>query len=145
MSEAASPGAPAPSRRLLVRFSLSLVAFAFVSLMNRALGAAVEEYSATFRVPGGLIAAYVVFGMLAGVAFGVAAVLPRRIPVLHWRRALVLGVLPAVMVALNILVFTSPSSLPGWLRDLDFLFGLQTATVGAVLVGVAISTAVAET
>lgn len=146
MSQTATQAdASPPSRRLAVRFSLSLVAFAFISLMNRALGAAVEEYSNSFRVPGGLITAYVAFGVLAGAAFGLAAMLPRRIPTFHWRRALILAVLPALMVALNIVAFTSPSLLPGWLLDLEFLFGLQTATVGAVLVGVAISAALAET
>jgi hypothetical protein len=135
---------PASSRRLAVRFSLTLVAFAFVSLMNRALGAAVEEYSNTFDVPGWLIAAYVGFGILSGFAFGLAAMLPRRISNFHWRRALILSVLPAMVVILNILAFTSPTLLPGWLGELDFLLGLQTATVGAVLVGVAVSAALAE-
>ena len=136
--------APPPSRRLAVRFSLALVSLAFLSLMNRALSAAVEEYSRTGIVPGGMIAAYVGFAVLAGVAFGLAAMLPRRIPTFHWRRALVLAPLPGAIVALNILVFTSPLVLPGWLLEIDFLFGLQTATACAVLVGVAISSALAE-
>ncbi|MGH2691317.1 MAG: hypothetical protein ACRDHM_02330 [Actinomycetota bacterium] len=145
MSETTTPtDVPPRSRRLAVRFSLSLVAFAFISLMNRALTAALEEYSSTYTVPGGLIAAYVGFAVLAGVAFGFAAMLPLHIPTFHWRRALILAVLPAVIVALNILVFTSPSVVPEWLRHIDFLFGLQTATVGAALVGVAISAAFAE-
>ena len=144
MSESPSSDAPAAGRRLAVRFSLALVALAFVSLMNRALGAAVEGYSATYRVPGGPVAAYVAFGVLAGAAFGLAAMLPGRIPAFHWRRALLLAVLPAVIVALNILLLTSPEVLPQWLRDLDFLFGLQAATVGTVLVGVAAASALAE-
>jgi hypothetical protein len=122
-----------------------VVAFALLSLMNRSLGAALEEYSRTFVVPGRLIAIYVSFAVLAGFAFGLAAMLPRRIPSLHWRRALVLAVLPAVVLILNILAFTSPTALPAWLQEIDFLFGLQTATVCAVLVGMSFSTALAET
>jgi hypothetical protein len=137
--------APPPSRRLAVRFSLALVSLAFLSLMNRALSAAVEEYSGTGTVPGGMIAAYVGFAVLAGVAFGLAAMLPGRIPTIHWRRALVLAVLPAAIVAMNILVFTAPLVLPEWLMEVSFLFGLQTATACAVLVGVAVSSALAET
>jgi hypothetical protein len=137
--------APRPSRRLAVRFSLVLVSLAFVSLMNRALSAAVEEYSRTRVVPGWLIAAYVGFAVLTGVAFGLAAMLPRRIPTFHWRRALVLAAIPAAIVVLNILVFTLRLVLPDWLLEIGFLFGLQTATLSAVLVGVAISSAIAET
>ncbi len=144
MSEDTLSDAPAPSRRLAVRFSLTLVAIAFISLMNRSLSAALEEYSATFDLPGWLIAAYVGFGVLSGVAFGLAAMLPRRITTLHWRRALVLAVVPALIVVLNIMFFARRGQLPGWLLELDFLIGLQAATVGAVLVGVAISAAFAE-
>jgi hypothetical protein len=133
------------SRRLAVRFSLVLVSLAFLSLMNRALSAAVDEYSRTGVVPGIQVAAYVGFAVLAGVAFGLAAMLPHRMQTFHWRRALILAPLPAAIVVVNILVFTSPSTLPGWLLEIDFLFGLQTATAGAVLVGVAISSALAET
>ena len=142
-----TPGgdAPPPSRRLAVRFSLVLVSVAFLSLMNRALSAAVEEYSRTGVVPGIQVAAYVGFAVLAGVAFGLAAMLPHRMPTFHWRRALILAPIPAAIVVVNILAFTSPSTLPGWLLEIDFLFGLQTATAGAVLVGVAISSALAET
>jgi hypothetical protein len=135
----------ATGRRLAVRFSLSVVAFALLSMMNRSLNAALEEYSRTFVVPGRLIAVYVSFAVLAGFAFGLAAMLPSRIPSLHWRRALVLAVLPALVLTLNILFFTSPTVLPAWVQEIDFLFGLHTATVCAVLMGLSLSTAIAET
>ncbi|MGH2712190.1 MAG: hypothetical protein ACRDH9_13445 [Actinomycetota bacterium] len=131
-------------RRLLVRLSIALGAVAFLSLMNRALTAAVVEYSRTASIPPLLVTAYVAFGMLAGLAFGMAAMLPHRIPTIHWRRALTLAVFPAILLALNLLAFTSPGVLPKWVIELDFLFGLQGATAGAILVGVAFASALAE-
>ena len=136
---------PTKSRRLLVRLALALVAVAFLSLMNRSLTAAVVEYSETAQIPPLMVTAYVAFAALAGAAFGLGAMLPGRIATIHWRRALTLAVLPAILLALNLLAFTSPGSLPEWLTGLDFLFGLQGATAGAILVGVAAASAVAET
>lgn len=144
MTEPTTPE-PAPSARLGVRFALVLVALALISLMNRALGAAVEEYSRTFAIPTLLVAAYVALAMLGGLAMGLAAMLPRRLPVFHWRRALVLAVLPALVVALNVVAFTSPGVLPGWFSGIEFLYGLHVATVAAALVGVAAASAFAET
>jgi bacteriorhodopsin len=136
---------PPRSRRLLVRLALALVAVAFLSLMNRSLTAAVVEYSETAQIPPLMVTAYVAFAALAGAAFGLGAMLPNRISTVHWRRALTLAALPAILLALNLLAFTSPGSLPGWLTNLDFLFGLQGATAGAILVGIAAASAVAET
>ena len=144
MTEPPEQEASPPSRRLVVRFSIGVVALAFVSLMNRALGAAVEEFSRTGVVPPFLITLYIGFAVLGGLAFGLAVALPRRIPSYQWRRALILAVLPAVVVAVNVLAFTSPGFLPSWVLELEFLFGLHVATVGAVLVGVAASSAFAE-
>ena len=138
-----STGGP-PGRRLAVRFSLALVALAFISLMNRALGAAVEEFSRTGVVPAWGITLYVGFAVLGGFAFGLAALLPGRLPSFHWRRASLLAVMPAAIVAINVAAFTSPGVLPEWLTRLDFLFGLHVATVAAVLVGVAASSALSE-
>jgi hypothetical protein len=132
-------------RRLLVRFSLALVAVAFLALMNRSLTAAIVGYSETAQISPLMVTGYVVFAALAGAAFGLGAMLPNRISTIHWRRALTLAVLPGILLALNILTFTQPGFLPEWLTELDFLFGLQGATAGAILVGVAGASAVAET
>lgn len=134
------------SRRLIVRLALALVAVAFLALMNRSLTAAIVGYSETAQIPPLMVTGYVVFAALAGAAFGLGAMLPRnRISTIYWRRALTLAVLPAILLALNILTFTQPGFLPEWLTELEFLFGLQSATAGAILMGVAGASAVAET
>jgi hypothetical protein len=145
LSDPDSSDAKPSGRRLAVRLSLGIVALAFVSLMNRALGAAVEEFSRTGLVSTWAITLYVGFAVLGGFAFGLAAMLPGRIPAFHWGRASLLAILPAAIVAINVAAFTSPGLIPEWLAGLDFLFGLHVATVAAVLVGVAGSSAFAET
>lgn len=146
MSEPTAPPEREPrNRRLAVRFSLGVVSLAFISLMNQALGGAVEEFSRTGVVAARFIALYVGFAVLGGFAFGLAAMLPNRIPAFHWRRASLLGVVPAFIVAINVAAFTSPGLIPEWMRNLDFLFGLHVATVAAVLFGFALSSALSET
>ena len=128
---------PGPGGRLAVRFVFTLAAFSLIALMNRSLQAVVREYSETFQLPPVKVAGFIVFGVLGGFTFGLAATLPGRLHQFHWRRAAVLAVVPSVVLLVNVLSVAAPGVLPGWLLDFTFLFGVEVAAAAAVLLGVA--------
>ena len=135
---------PRADRRLWERFSLSVLAFLLLLLGQSSFGILVRDYSRTFELAPGLVAAYVAFGVLAGFAAGMAVVLPRRLAARHPRRGITLALLPIAVTVLNVLAVLVPGSLPEGLTlyVTTNLIGLQVAA--SLLLGVAVASAFAD-
>lgn len=137
---------PAPGGgRLWERFSLAVAAFVLLLLSDESFGILAVKYSETQTLAPLPLVAFLVFGISAGFAFGLAVVLPGRLALRHPRRGLTLASLPVVVTALNVTFAVSPTGLPDALGQFtaEHLIGLQT--ISSVLIGVAAASAFSDT
>lgn len=139
-----APGPPPVGRRLWERFSLSVLAFLLLLLGQESFGILVRDYSATFSVSVGPLIAYLAFAILAGLAAGMAVVLPMRLAVRHPRRGITLALVPLVVTALNVTIAVAPEFLPDGIGGFAamYLIGLQSAA--SLAIGIAAASVTAE-
>ncbi len=135
----------APTRlwRTVARAVLVVLAFVLLWAGNRALNHMALRASVTYVVPWGGWLWWIALLVLAGVAFGLAAMLPER---LHFRptRAVLLGIVPLLMLVHQAMVIGPSSAVQFTLRHLHFLnrvFFFDTSSHYAitVMLGVAIA------
>jgi hypothetical protein len=137
--------------RLALRVLLALLGFALVWVMDDRWVAARREAAATFEWPTILWLELVGAGVLAGLAFGLAASIPSRFGGYRWGRVLALGV-PAIVIVLlgmvSLATLTALNDLPGPLRDavsgLVGLYGPFLQPAAAIVVGIALASGLAE-
>ena len=126
------------------RFSLVVTAFVLFLLMQAAFGMVVRELYASGRLAIGVLVAFLGFGVAGGFALGLAAMIPSRIQLRHARRAVAIAAVPALITAFNVYVAVAQEAAPAELQRfaLEFTIGLQS--VACVALGLAASSAVAE-
>jgi hypothetical protein len=113
-------------------------------LMDRRLLAAREEFAATFEPPTGSWLLFVLLGVLAGVAFGLALTWPTRYGGYRLGRVAVVGALPLVTVVLGTVFVLDISGIPAFLLEFTFVYAGGFQSVAAVMLGAALGSGFAE-
>jgi hypothetical protein len=138
------PDPPPTGRRLWERFSLSVLSLLVLLLAQASFGILVQDYSRTFEVAAGPLAAYLLFGIAAGFAAGMAVVLPRRLAFRHPRRGITLALVPMVVTVLNVTVAIAPAALPNAIGVFTTTNLIGVQGVASLLLGVAAAATTSE-
>lgn len=127
------------------RFGLSLAAVILLVLSQRAFASVVSGFVQTGTARLDAVLAYLALGILAGVAFGLAVLLPRRLRLRHPRRALTLAIMPILVTGLNITLALTPSgTLPQVIAEFAVSYTLGLQTVASAFLGLAVASALVD-